>query len=490
MGFERKARRRPLRIDDVLGTLLTARWVFFVAAIGAILLVGGSSRPDVTSTIGVELLAVLILAVGAAWGVRTGPDLRTPMVILLAWAAMIAVQLIPLPPALWTALPGRALVQQVDVAAGLGPVWRPLTLQPDRTLSALLAMLVPVATLVALAGTMKRAPYALCLTLLAIGAVSLIIGLVQVGLGGKTAYPYALSDFGLPIGVFPNRNHQALMLVLVIPVVVAIGIALYGRGRWGAVTAAVILSTVVLIEAVVLATGSRLGVFASVVAIALSAVMVWRSPALRGKRRRASGFRLVLLAGGGLFFVAFFALVAIIGDAVGLQVAGIDRLFVTAADGDSRVDLWWRLIPVIGGYFPAGAGFGSFADVFPAHETAESLKLYYYNHAHNEAIEILFEGGAPALVLAVAGMIMFVRRAALLWRMPMAMGDERLLTGRLGTVLLILLVIGCITDYPLRNSTLACVFALAMGLMWGFGAAAPPRPSAHIVPAEGADAAA
>mgnify|MGYP007125385276 CR=1 FL=1 len=68
--------------------------------------------------------------------------------LAVAALALTIAHLVPLPPAIWSQLPGRELVSEIDRAAGLGDVWRPLSLTPGATWNALHAQLVPLAALV------------------------------------------------------------------------------------------------------------------------------------------------------------------------------------------------------------------------------------------------------------------------------------------------------------------------------------------------------
>src|SRR3546814_10933219 len=63
--------------------------------------------------------------------------------LLLATVLLVLLQLVPLPPAIWTALPGR------DVLLGALPgeaVWRPGSIVPSATINAASSLIVPVVT--------------------------------------------------------------------------------------------------------------------------------------------------------------------------------------------------------------------------------------------------------------------------------------------------------------------------------------------------------
>src|SRR3546814_14825252 len=57
------------------------------------------------------------------------------------------------------------------------------------------------------------------------------------------------------------------------------------------------------------------------------------------------------------------------------------------------------VLSMIAAYFPAGAGFGGFDPIFRLHEPFRLLKPTYFNHAHNDFLEVVLDGGLPAALL-------------------------------------------------------------------------------------------
>ena len=111
----------------------------------SVFLLGGGSRPDILSLLllrpigAIALIFALLRYGGAFW-----TDHRA-----LAWLAaclilLPIVQLIALPPAVWTALPGRELVAEVFRSSGMDLPWQSLSLTPVATLNALFAVFLPI----------------------------------------------------------------------------------------------------------------------------------------------------------------------------------------------------------------------------------------------------------------------------------------------------------------------------------------------------------
>src|SRR3546814_8071358 len=57
----------------------------------------------------------------------------------------------PLPPAIWSAFPGREIVSGVFDASGLDKSWQPLSIDPFAGWNSLFSMVVPAAALVLMA---------------------------------------------------------------------------------------------------------------------------------------------------------------------------------------------------------------------------------------------------------------------------------------------------------------------------------------------------
>src|SRR5205809_528237 len=98
---------------------------------------GGNRHVALIVIEGVALVFLAALLADAPPVVRR-PTLRTALLVLLlaspAWLALV--YLVPLPPALWAATPGRGEYPAVLAAAGIAvDGWRPLSLVPDATAS-------------------------------------------------------------------------------------------------------------------------------------------------------------------------------------------------------------------------------------------------------------------------------------------------------------------------------------------------------------------
>ena len=436
----------------------------------AAFLLGGSSRADITSLVVLRPLAALCLGYGLSRlqlvHIR---DNRFVVVMALAVLALPALQLVPLPPAWWGALPGRELVTSIDRAVGLGQVWRPLSLAPDATLNALEALLVPFAVLVLGVQLDARERQLLVGVVLVIGGISAVLGLAQVLDGANLSlYFYKVTNDGKAVGLFANRNHQALMLATLLPMLAVRGASSEsGRqneiGRQRAITGKLfsLLAGLALLPLIMI-TGSRAGLLLAATAMVLIALFFRRSAAgnsVGGSRllsdmlqrsRAALPIAVILVCLGVVALTVWFG-----------RAAAWQRLFSSAPGDDMRFLIVPTLWTMISGYFPFGTGMGSFERVYQVHEPDSLLEPTYMNHAHNDWLELILIGGLPALVLLIVAIAAFCLRARQLW-VRRRQQSSVLRLAWLGMVVMTLAALASLGDYPLRVPSLACFFVVAM----------------------------
>lgn len=435
----------------------------------AAFLLGGGSRGDITSLIVLRPLAVLILGYGLA-GLQLS-HIRANRFLLgmgLAVLALPALHLLPLPPAWWGSLPGRDLVTAIDQAAGLGQVWRPLSLAPDATLNALEALLVPFAVLVLGVRLDARELRQLVGVVLILGGISAVLGLAQV-LDGKnlSLYFYTVTNDGMAVGLFANRNHQALLLASLLPLLAVWADAgdtaetEDDRHRAGAAKLFGLLAGLALLPLIMI-TGSRAGLLLAAIALALIAVLFWRKRASRpGAASRATNDLLAranaaLPIGLAAICLGVVALTVWFGRAAAWQ-----RLFASAPGEDMRFLIVPTVWAMIRSYLPLGTGIGSFERVYQVHEPDRLLEPTYMNHAHNDWLELILTGGLPALVLLIVAIIAYLLRARHLQARRFEPCPELRLAW-LGMVVILLAALASLGDYPMRVPSLSCFFVVAV----------------------------
>lgn len=435
---------------------------------------GGSARGDVPFLAGLRIVSLIAIA-ACIWFMDSEHwrRARVLVIFLLAYLALTLVHFVPLPPAVWMALPHDPLVDEIAVGAGLTAYWRPLTISAPDTLNAALATF-PVLALVLLAAMQPKNAIPAIPLVLGIAMASVFLGLMQIsGSPNSPLYFYRYFNGGYPIGFFANRNHQAVFLAACLPMTVAF--ALQQEGRLTATVRAVLAAAAaVTILGTIAVLGSRAGVLTAVIGLAAAGAMLWRHGGLPEQLRT----RKIALAGaaGGVAMLA--------GLAIGFSRSETAERLADNGDMSSelRVQLLDPLIRLTGEYFPFGSGIGSFVQTYRAREPDELLRPGYVNHAHNDWLEWALTGGVPLLLLVLAAAFMILRLAPAIIREQQP--SPTVLRAQCGLAFCAILAIASLFDYPLRTPALAGLFALATLWLNDF-ALRGQRPAAQRYPNKG-----
>ena len=438
----------------VAGTTL----VYFAAGLLVlILLFGGGAEQGFWSDAFVEIASLPLLAAMLLRLPRIASDraARWPLVLVAGAFALPLLQLVPLPPSVWSALPGRAAIVEGYRAAGMALSWLPLSLDAAATWRSLLSMLPAAALFLAMLSLDTKARRVVVLVILAVMFVSVGLDLLQM-MGGA-ASPlrfYAFTNVFRAVGFFANSNHNATFLFCGIPFAAAWAIGLIHDRRphraLGVLLAAVLVTAIIIGLAV---TRSRAGVVLGALAGLSTLALVWRHG--RGKPRRS----LLLAAAGanllGILIMFQFGFVAL-----------SERIDNT----DVMKDLRWPAAVVTSqaavANLPFGTGMGTFVPVFRMFAPPTMLQETYVNHAHDDWLELSLDGGVPALALVAGFLVWFGVASARLWRDTGA--HERVLDSalaRAGSIAVMLLLLHSTLDYPLRTAAMMTVFAIACALM-------------------------
>jgi O-antigen ligase len=126
---------------------------------------------------------------------------------------------------------------------------------------------------------------------------------------------------------------------------------------------------------------------------------------------------------------------------------------------DGRSEIWSTTLAATRQTFPAGTGLGTFEAVYPTYEDAEVVTQTYVNHAHNDYLEVVLEGGAIGALILAAFLFWWGKTATSAWQV----GNEDLL-GRAAVVASGVILASSFVDYPLRTPSLATIFALLVAL--------------------------
>jgi len=455
------------------------RYGVYCCFVTLVFLAGGGSRSDILSLVFLRPLSFAIL--GYALLLMCPLDwarIRIPILFVGALATIMLIQLIPLPPEIWQRLPGRELVVQIDTQLAMQGFWRPATLFAMGTLNSLFALAVPAAALCLLAIQRQISMVRLLLPIVLASVATLALGVVQIlGAPDGPFYLYRITNNGGAVGLFANRNHNAMLMAAMIPVTAWLLPRLFAnRLRKPAIAMPQLVAITALCLLVFVAmTTSRAGMTLALLASCGTALLWWRQ--VHHKQWAGSTSR----SFGALGVVTVAGVLGLTFGLIGLtdRVSAIDRLFSAGLDGDLRIRVLPYLFELFGKYFPIGSGFGSFDQVYRGVEPDELLTGTYLNHAHNDVLEFLIEGGAASGLLLLAGVFFLVRAALSSWDQLKTTDLELVGIRAQPAFLLALLTLlgGSLTDYPLRVPSLMLVAAILafMVIETGAGSRSPGR---------------
>jgi O-antigen ligase len=184
-----------------------------------------------------------------------------------------------------------------------------------------------------------------------------------------------------------------------------------------------------------------------------------------------------------LFTVAGLALALEVGLAPVLE-----RFSVAGALEDARWAIYGSSMAAVALFFPFGSGLGSFPEVYRRFQPDDIRQ--FVNHAHNDYIEYLFEGGLVAAVVIVLFLVLYARAWPRLLKLS-RWGTLSFMQAGAGIGLLLMALHG-LTEYNWHIPANAIYFALMAGVFFHRGeaeaapeAASPktkPGPQPHYVP--------
>jgi O-antigen ligase len=339
---------------------------------------------------------------------------------LCACLVIATAQLIPLPPGLRLTLApafagmDRALYLDAPVNPAAGPP-RPLTLDPVATMWAvafgatLLLIFWSARAIFEREGGIRAVARGVVWCGLAVSAIAF----VQRALTPRLIYgfwtPITQTAVPEPFGPFVNRNDLATWLILALPVAAGYLIARAtskGRDVDGSIDVVKVVDaravwlavSLCLMVALLLATTSRSGI----VGAAFGVLTLWALGQRRMSWKQSAGLGVGILAVGVV--AASYASIPVLTARFG-EVLASDL-------GRGRLTIWRNTWPMARDFWLTGLGVGAFGRGMLVYQ--ETPRLLFFNHAHNQYLQIVVEGGlllsAAAGVALLAGWSEIVRR--------------------------------------------------------------------------------
>ena len=430
---------------------VTPHGVIAAGFIACAMVLGGGGSPAPTTEL---LLQIAFVIAGLAWLWSTRHDAckgqRPPRLLLLFGAALLIVpfvQLVPLSPAIWQALPQRELQVATLSLVAAEDGWRPLSIAPHVTLAGWLALVPAIGTMWAVS-TLGEHDRAMVLATVAILALAgAILGAMQMAVGQDAFRLYERSHRGWLTAFHANRNAAADVLVIG-ALATTSAFATWSRKSAVSTSAGLTVAAVLLVLFVaLLLTGSRAGIALGMISLVVHFYILRPDRALSLTKARVA------------IVAATIAVIGVLIAAENQQIVRVLQRFDVTTD--ARIAIWQDSWTALLAYWPVGSGVGTFGTAFQPFESLAALDSAFVNRAHNDYIEFLIEGGMLAAGLLLTGALAVVMLARHAWRVSPQ--NHALQLFALGTLALVAL--HSIVDYPLRNMAVACLAGMAMGLL-------------------------
>jgi len=415
------------------------------------LLFGGASAAGAVGNAFLQIVGI-ILILALMWSRRLvlPEDGKALAWIMAAFVGVALLSLVPLPPSIWEQLPYRGEVAEGLRMLGIGAVALPVSLAPAATIASLLWVVPPLAMFLLIASLPHEHRRPVAAVVIALAIVSIGLGVSQlVGGPNSPLRFYAITNSGSPVGFFANINHQATLILCALPCVAVLAARFAtraDRSRRGGGSIISIAALVFLTAGIAIA-GSTAG-YGLFLPAAFTSLLIYRR-AVAGKlgARWKAGFAALLVV---------FVGVALVGP---LSQESLSNKF--SENPTSRRTMATTTLEAIGETFPVGSGLGTFANVYRRFEDPGQATNEYVNHAHNDYLEVVLELGLAGILLVFAFLAWWLIRSWRLWGTDQPGAN----LARAGSVIVGIVLMHSLVDYPLRTSAIAALFATGCALM-------------------------
>lgn len=412
---------------------------------------GGSTRIDVESSTVLRPLSVVALGI-ALYNITPRLLLENKSLFLLI-AAFISLHLIYLLP-VFSSASCNFLFHEISKLLLIDEEFcsqSSLSVSRTGSLNGFFSIFLPISVIILSLQVSEKQKIYIFKLFLFLGCVGAILGAAQVLTPtDRLFYLYRISNYGSSVGFFANRNHQAVFLALLFPMLAVYALSRNQPNRninyraWAAMGCCVVLIPLILI------TGSRAGFLVGVAAI-IASLILYNSE--RRTDEAAIKSRMVLVTAGAIGLGLITAVMS--------RAEAWDRFFSDDEATNGRLDFWASTIDIMTTYTPFGIGPGGFPSAFALVEPHELIDSTYLNHAHNDWLEWFATFGLFGIALILVAIALLLYANFLKFKLPIGHSSSRSL-GKAGLVIIVLIALASLGDYPIRTPIISVLFALSL----------------------------
>jgi len=334
-------------------------------------------------------------------------DFRWIDIALVLYVTMMALQLVPLSPRMRLSLsPATRIVDlQLRIDAPRNPLDdspRALTVDGESTMQSVWLAATVVLTFWCARALIARGGIRVgARGIAALGLAAAVFGIAQHATAPHSLYWLRTFRYTEPFGPYLNRSDFAMWMVMSLPLTAGYLLArMQSRSRDSDRLAAVVFDNTAMFLTIaigMMAAALMVGLSRSgLIGAAAAATTLW---ALSEQRLHRHG-RAWLLAGIGtvvvvaLFFANASAVATRIADTLSQGLGG-------------RLPIWRATLPMIKDFWLTGVGGGGYERAMIVYQPAPHET--YFNHAHNEYLQLLSEGGVLLAIPAVVALFAAIR---------------------------------------------------------------------------------
>jgi O-antigen ligase len=386
------------------------------------------------------------------------------------------VQLLPLPLEWTRAVAPPTAEARHDVAtvvAGVQSAWMPVSIEAPATLDAILRFVSYLLVGFSAAVTIRERSHMKQTALVLAVSVAFqgFYGAAEHLSGHQHIFGFAkVYMLDSATGTFVNRNHYAIYLAMALPFTLWLVLDGWGNGR--------VLSNW---RSALIRLGGTAGIVSTIGIVA--AALGWCGILLSSSR---SGLAAGLLATGILLarmrygvrtsLVALLVLLLPTFGLLWLEIRSPGERFMTESSGTldlgGRLEVWQASLESVRETFVFGTGYGTFERVFPLYRAATTLRRW--EHAHNDYVQVLLEGGILVAIAIAGGLVLAIRSV----RRGRGRGSVSVPSSA-ALASLAALAVSAMVDFPLRIPCIPVLLAVVLAAYFNLEAGrdrSPDRP--------------
>jgi len=456
-----------IRVTDVTPLSVTDRfWVKAAICFVTIVVAWGSNaNPHTVSLTILNTVAALFAAFGLV-GLRRRRLYQNSATLTLAALFILALplaQLIPLPSIPESIAIGHRLGTTPDLVASITWNWKPISIAPSATASALFGAAIPMAAVMLGHNVPQKHQWYLVSAFVLLGLISGCFGLGRAqGLIAATANDTRIASAGSLYGLFIDRDHHVIFLGCMI-VLAPLTFRIFQNGKYPQgcpgnerLKSGILVLSCLIPFSLAALTGSRTGVATTLIAMICLPLVI--------ESEENATNSLAYISKIIHFSARCLMVLACIGSATAFSLwivhaPALDRFFEADPALKGGVQTLPDKLNFIWHYWPFGSGAGSFEKAY--------LDLYMPGHKgilhtsieHIDAFEVLVTGGLTGLILILSAISLWLTLAFRVFIIDRP--DEAQPLRKAGLIIIALLAIASLTHSPMHTPSIAALFCFA-----------------------------